>query len=254
MKEKLSVKEILVKKIDEKLKAQMFDLFREYYDDVSKEQFVFDLSEKTHVLFIFNKKTGKVIGFSTILQEKLKTKEQTITALFSGDTVVHRDYWGSKALQVAFFFYILKTRLLYFWRPLYWFLISKGHKTYLMMINNFKEAYPHRERPTPDHITNILNEFYERKYRSDFKKDQGIIKFISSKGAVKQNFATISHRDELNPDVQYFLRMNPDYQKGVELACVCRISVTDFLFHLKKYFLTSRKKESLHRSYFNSRN
>ena len=58
MKDKLSVKEMLVKNVDEKLKAQMFDLFREYYDDVSREQFVVDLSVGTPIIPGFNIKLG----------------------------------------------------------------------------------------------------------------------------------------------------------------------------------------------------
>src|SRR5205823_11279599 len=64
------------------------------------------------------------------------------TVVFSGDTVIDRNYWGQKQLQLAFARLVVTLKLRAPWRPLYWFLVSKGYRTYLLLANSFPRAIP----------------------------------------------------------------------------------------------------------------
>ncbi|OFZ48188.1 MAG: hypothetical protein A2504_17320 [Bdellovibrionales bacterium RIFOXYD12_FULL_39_22] len=229
------LRKIKVSKLSDEQISEMFSLFHLYYDDISPDLFFNDLKEKSHVLMIYHER--RVVGFSTMLRKKFSTPNISITSLFTGDTVVRKDFWGSKALQRAFFWYILETKLIYFWRPMYWFLISKGYKTYLMMVTNFNESYPRRERQTPDDVKELQDRYYLDRYGCFYNKNLDIIDFKASKGSVKADFHDLSERMKINPDVLYFLQRNPRFADGVELACICKISFMDFFFHLQKYFL-----------------
>ena len=67
---------------------------------------------------------------------------QPITALFSGDTIVARECWNEQALTQIWGRLALALMDRYPPGTLYWFLISKGYKTYLLLTNNFPTAFP----------------------------------------------------------------------------------------------------------------
>ena len=62
---------------------------------------------------------------------------------------LNKQFWGSPALGIQFLIYLWKLKIKSITRPVYWFLISKGYKTYLLMANNFSEHYPRFEKSTP---------------------------------------------------------------------------------------------------------
>ncbi|WP_127718384.1 hypothetical protein [Halobacteriovorax sp. HLS] len=216
---------------------EMYSLFERYYNDVNFEMFKQDLQEKTHIFMLYNLE-DEIIGFSTIFRKSIsKDNKNQYTALFSGDTVIREDYWGTKALQKAFFFFIVQSKVLSGKKPLYWFLQSKGFKTYLMMRRNFEFSYPQHAKQTPKNIQIILQDFYSDKYKDAFKPKSGLIQFNDSKGAAKAEVCSPNRHDLLNEDIQFFIKRNPNFHLGDELACVTEICYSDFAKHIPKYFL-----------------
>jgi len=203
----------------------MFQLFAEYYANVSFEQFQQDLLAKDHVFVLKDKRSLEIKGFSTIVSLQTEVQGRQVRGLFSGDTVVHQDYWGQGALGVAFLRYLLLQKLRSPFEPLYWFLISKGYKTYLMMANNFKTHYPRYEAETPPEMAQLLQTFSETLYPGYYDAEKGIISFSQQraqlKDCLKADVTPIS--DDLlasNARIAYFARRNPRWQEGDELACV----------------------------------
>ncbi|MEW6213542.1 MAG: hypothetical protein AB1631_34925, partial [Acidobacteriota bacterium] len=122
-------------------RERMFELMRSYYDWVSREKFLSDLSNKNDVILLRDS-AGRIQGFSTLRIVSLKADGKTLRAVFSGDTVIERAFWGQRVLGKAFLRYLFHQKIRHPFDPLYWLLISKGYKTYLMMANNFSEYYP----------------------------------------------------------------------------------------------------------------
>ena len=70
--------------------------------------------------------------------------------------MIDKDCWGEKQLQRAFTKFLVRCRLRHPWRRIYWFLISKGFKTYLLMRNNFA-SWPNHREATPDEVRAVLD-------------------------------------------------------------------------------------------------
>jgi hypothetical protein len=217
--------------------AEMFTLFSQYYSDVSFEKFKSDLSEKTHV-FVHKDESGWV-GFSTIFRKKISGLPGTY--LYSGDTVLKESHWGSKLHQMSFFKYIVSSKLSSPFSPVYWMLISKGFKTYMMMRRNFAESYPSPFKKTPEALQKIMDRFYNAKFGTHYSPKSGLIDFNNPQGAVKANIASPSPDAIKDPEISYFLKLNPNYNLGVELACITEIRFSDFIKHIPKYFLKTKK-------------
>jgi hypothetical protein len=218
--------------------AQMFLLMRQYYADITESRFSVDLFEKTHVILLRDP-NGKIRGFSTLLTGEianLKLSRFPVRFVFSGDTVVDREFWGQKQLGLAFLKYLFWEKLRHPLRPVYWMLMSKGYKTYLLMANNFSTHYPRFERRTPAAVQEILDIFYSAKFGELFDRQSGLMIPIGPSCRLRDGVAAVT--DELRsalPRVDFFARRNPGWDDGVELACVAEMQLLmPFKYFLKK--------------------
>jgi hypothetical protein len=207
--------------------ARMLQLMQRYYDDVSREQFLADLAKKSAVILLFDKTDGQIQGFSTLLCLRLKCGDKILRGIFSGDTVVEKSYWGQRRLGKAFLRFLFTEKLKHPFEPLYWLLISKGYKTYLMMANNFSEYYPRFDKPTPAGKKALLDAFYSTLYADDYDARAGLIKPSGRAYKLKTGVAAISNGlMKNNPKVAFFQAANPHWQQGSELTCLARMTLS----------------------------
>ena len=206
-------------------RARMLALIRAYYDGVTEAQFLADLEKKDAVILL--RDGGHIIrGFSTLVSLRVEVEGRFVRGVFSGDTVLDKDHWGSRALGRAFLRYLLLEKLRAPAEPLYWLLISKGYKTYLMMANNFAEHYPRYERRVPARVRRVMDAFYAALYPHAYDAATGLIEAPRDAARLKSAVAPIPARlMEDNPRVAFFERHNPRWRQGCELACIARMTV-----------------------------
>lgn len=209
--------------------ADMFRLFAQYYSNIDFAQFQEDLQKKDHVFLLKDSKDNSIQGFSTIVSLETEVAGQRVRGMFSGDTVVHEDYWGQGTLGVAFLKYLFLAKLKKPTTPLYWFLISKGYKTYLLMANNFPVHYPRYEQATPSAMQGIIDAFGTTLYPEHYNQAQGVIQFshqhLKSKDCLKTDVTPITEAMRAaNQRIAFFADRNPHWEQGDELACIAEMN------------------------------
>lgn len=219
---------------------QMYQLFEHYYECISFETFQTDLSKKDKVILMREKVSKKIRGFSTVKKMTFEVNKngrvKRVQGFFSGDTIVAREYWGQKAINGVFAKLLIKEKLKNPFTDFYWFLISKGYKTYLLLTNNFTDYYPRFDRPNLPHIQEVLDSYATALYPEAYDQKSGVLRFETSMGQLKSNVAPINA--ELlgtHPNISFFQRKNPHWQKGDELVCLGVVNWSLF----GKYFLKS---------------
>src|SRR4051794_32881451 len=75
---------------------EMYALLSDHFQGVTREQFESDLAEKNGVVEI--RREGRLLGFSTLLVREAHFEGGALSAIFSGDTIVSPEAWGSSAL------------------------------------------------------------------------------------------------------------------------------------------------------------
>lgn len=224
----------------------MWRLVQETYDGATEARFVEDLFEKSHVILL-RSSDGELQGFSTLQVTDHECDGRRYRAIFSGDTVLRETFWGNGHLARAFGAYILKVRLkTLITAPrttVYWFLLSKGFKTYLIMANNFPSYFPRADRRTPLHVDRIRLHYYIQKYAHSnclFDEASGVLlPEVSRRMRLKQGIASPPNGEARNAKIDYFVRMNPNWSQGEELACIARVSVWVPLIYSFKFILKS---------------
>lgn len=224
---------------------RMHSLFCQYYDDHPIERFKADLAEKDHVIVMRDRESRTIQGFSTLLQVWLESDGKRYLGLYSGDTVVAKEYWGSPALGSSFMAYYWKMRITNFMRPVYWFLISKGYKTYLLMANNFECHYPRHEMSTPPEMSRLMDAFYGPRFGAEYDSARKLIMPAKQACKLKGDIAPITTEQLVHPRIAFFQKSNPRWRQGTELACIAQMSVlTPIRFFSKKLLrgFSGRKK------------
>src|SRR6185503_11744730 len=121
---------------------RMHKLFVTMYENADVPTFLRDLSKKDGAILVRDKATGELCGFTTIKNVPLVDGGRRAIGVFSGDTVLDPSCWGDRAFKDAFMRYLLWLWLTSPGKSLYWLLISKGYKTYMLLASNFVNYYP----------------------------------------------------------------------------------------------------------------
>jgi len=133
----------------------MFVLFNECYE-ASFKIFQRDLSNKNWIILLRDTISKSIQGFSSLAFYKSNMNSEEIGVVYSGDTIIRPDYWGTPELPRTWIRIVLeigKTLP----KPLYWLLISSGYKTYRFLKVFYKEFYPRYDEPTPPEIQEIID-------------------------------------------------------------------------------------------------
>jgi hypothetical protein len=204
-----------------------FALFRAHYEGADQTRFEHDLGEKQLVILLRDRGTGALRGFSTVLHRQVRVGARTATMVFSGDTVIDRSCWGQKRLQSAFAGLLFRLKLRHPGRPLYWFLLSKGWRTYLLMANHFPRAVPRCDLPEPPELRAALDALAAERFGAEYDAADGIIRYATPHERVRDGVAPVDGALLSNPHVRFFVQRNPGHARGEELACLAQVRLRD---------------------------
>ncbi len=222
-------------------KEAMFGLMQSYYEHTSREEFFADLADKNDVIILREQHSKKIVGFSTLKYFELHHISAKALGVFSGDTIVDQKYWGCTSLQKRFLVQLCKLKLQHSGSKLYWFLISKGYKTYLLMANNFPIHYPRVEEATPPLFKQMMAEVYAGLYPDSYQPELDLIQNAGKSYCLKNGVAAPTE-GLINrlPRVRYFVEKNPQWHAGDELACIAEMD-----YGVLVRYLTKAVKKSL---------
>ena len=238
-KSKIYARFVKIKNISAQDRQQMFSVFEKYYSGTDFETFEKDMQKKTGVILVRRREDKAIVGFTTVTEYYfIMPNGKPACGVFSGDTIIQKEYWGSRVLQSRFFIYVLTKKIFSGRIPLYWLLISKGFKTYLLLANNFTDYHPHPKGKNAN-LSSVVENYCDRLFPGVYNKETQLLDFGNEYQMLKGGVAEIS--DELKaekPKVAFFEEKNPTWQRGTELPCV---GVLSYKVLFSYVFILSRK-------------
>lgn len=223
---------------DQDIKA-MHQLFTGFYENADQPTFLRDLSKKDGAILVRDKETKQICGFTTVKKVPLWDGRRDAIGVFSGDTILDPACWGDRTLKDAFTRYLLSLWLTSFGTPLYWLLISKGYKTYMLLAKNFVNYYPRHDAPADPRLERLVQAYSEKLFPGKYDKQRGILDFGEGAQRLRDDVAPITKEMRLtDPVINFFERRNPGWTRGHELPCVAEISIS----LLKPYLVKEQRK------------
>jgi len=200
----------------------MLRLFRAHFSLKSPETFLGDLARKQYVIRLLGP-DHRLLGFSTITAYATALDGRALGVVYSGDTIIHPEFWGTSALPKAWLRAVL-TMAAGLPRPLYWLLLSSGYRTYRMLPVFFREFYPRFDISTPEAMGRLLAHLAGGLAGAHFDSARGVIRFGEGATALRPGLADPGFRRRRDPHTSFFLRTNPGHAQGDELVCLAEIT------------------------------
>ena len=202
---------------------RMYSLLAHYFADVTRPHFEHDLAEKEWVILLTDTVSEQIQGFSTLMRLQVAVDDQPVVAFFSGDTIIHQDYWGETALPRLWGRHVFGLAETIRQAQVYWFLISSGYKTYRFLSVFFREFFPTYQRATPPAIKRVLDALGHLKFPGEYDSESGLIRFAQP-SPLRSGVAQITERRFRDPHVAFFVAANPGHDRGDELACLVELT------------------------------
>ena len=205
----------------------MYALMNSTYKGMDFRRFCSDLNEKDHAIMLYDNES-KLQGFSTlqVFRDEFLGKARSI--LYSGDTVINKSCWGSYELPRLWGAYAHTLMKQEKSDDCYWFLMSKGYKTYRFLPIFFEEYFPRPNSESDQQLQGVRDAFAQSQFGNNYDAETGIISFNGQRDRLKEGIADVDATHAKDPTVEYFVKVNPHWKKGDELACIAPLTPDNF--------------------------
>jgi hypothetical protein len=222
--------------------GEMFTLLAAHFDGVTRAQFERDLSEKSHVILI--RRDGRLAGFSTLLTYETTFEQAPISVVYSGDTIVSPEAWGTTALPRAWIAAVNQLRATVPRGPYYWLLLTSGFRTYRFLPVFWRQFFPCFECATPPEEQRLMHHLACERFGAQYDPGSGLVRFTQPQRLRPELNRIPDGRAAADPHVSFFERRNPGCARGDELVCLTELSLEN-LTAAGRRMVRPRRDESL---------
>lgn len=199
---------------------EMFELLSKHFTGVTRGQFKKDLLEKNWIVLL--ERNSRLVGFSTLLAYETMYKQEPVSVIYSGDTIVAPEAWNSPTLPRAWIACVRELRRSYPRGKYYWLLLTSGFRTYRFLPVFWREFYPRFDAPTPPDQKLLLDFLAKERFGTQYDLENGIVCFSQPQQLRDQ--INLFPTKAADPHVDFFLKRNPNYISGAELASLTELS------------------------------
>jgi len=201
-------------------KREMFQLLEQHFEGVTAEQFARDLAEKNLALLL--KRQDELVGFSTLQAYTTLLEGAPVNVIYSGDTIVTPEAWGTTALPRAWVAGVEALRRTLPEGRCFWLLLTSGFRTYRFLPVFWREFFPRFDAPTPMEAQRMLNQLAEARFGGQFDLNAGLVHFTNPQ-RLRTGLKDVPKGREHDPHVSFFISRNPGHSNGDELVCLTEL-------------------------------
>ncbi|MEM7796277.1 MAG: hypothetical protein AAF579_17715 [Cyanobacteria bacterium P01_C01_bin.118] len=197
----------------------MYSLLQHHFSGVTPAVFSDDLAHKNWVILIKNR-AMQLKGFSTLHLYDVVINDETLSVVYSGDTIVDPSAWSSATLPRAWIQAVNQLRTAN--QRLFWLLISSGFRTYRLLPTFWQVFYPRYDQPVPEKIQQLMHQLAKQQFGNAYNPKTGIVRF-SHPQKLSPILGTVPPERQSDPHICFFEQANPDHSQGDELVCLTEI-------------------------------
>jgi hypothetical protein len=204
----------------------MFRLLSQHFDGVTPQQFARDLAEKNLALLL--QRDGELVGFSTLLGFTTTFDGASVNVIYSGDTIVAPEAWGTTALPRAWVAGVETLRATLPPGRCFWLLLTSGFRTYRFLPVFWREFHPRCNASASAETRRLLLKLAGERFGDQFDQAAGVVRFCRPQ-RLRAGLKEIPAGRTNDPHIAFFLERNPGHANGDELVCLtelCRENLT----------------------------
>jgi hypothetical protein len=201
-------------------KAAMFGLLSRHFSGVTSEEFARDLAEKDMALLL--ESDSHLVGFSTLMAYTTDFEGERINVIYSGDTIVAPEAWGTTALPRAWVAGVGALRSTLPPGRCFWLLLTSGFRTYRFLPVFWRVFYPCFESPTTTIAQRMLDQLAGQRFGSQFDRKLGVVRFTHPQ-RLRHDLQEVPRARSRDSHIAFFLSRNPGHENGDELVCLTEL-------------------------------
>lgn len=227
-------------------KEEMWNIYKSYYNS-NKVDFMKRI--ETNNQFAIYEYDGNIVGFTGMKINRTKFNGKRKMLIYFGQTVIEKKFRGNAlltmtGLKVCFkYFKELIFSDIYFWYD------ALTYKSYLVCAKPAEECYPSHKQQTPTSIKKLINYIGQKHYEGSFCEELGAV--IKSKIFVSDPSVNIEVNDVKDKDIQFFMKANPNHDKGHGLITLTPMNKKNVLVLVKRFGVKFSKNIAVHVSILN---
>lgn len=198
----------------------MFQLLAHHFEGVTREQFASDLAEKH--LAILLQRDDRLVGFSTQLAYTTDFEGKSVNVIYSGDTIVSPEAWGTTALPRAWVAGVNALRATLPPGRCFWLLLTSGFRTYRFLPVFWREFFPRFDRLTPPDVQRLIDHLAHERFGEQFDLVADVVRFTRPQ-RLCAGLKEVPAGRETDPHTTFFLNRNPGHVNGDELVCLTEL-------------------------------
>ena len=199
---------------------EMFRLLAHHFEGVIRAQFDQDLAEKNWVVLIYRE--ARLVGFSTLLVYESRFEGEPVSVVYSGDTIVAPEAWGTTALPRGWITAVNQVRGHYPRGKYYWLLLTSGFRTYRFLPVFWREFYPRFDAETPAGVSKLRDHLAREHFGAQYDSHRGIVRFTRPQ-RLRGELKMIPKERMTDQHIAHFLKLNPGHVEGDELVCLTEL-------------------------------
>jgi len=199
--------------------SAMYELLTRHFEGVTEQQFESDLLEKNWIILL--DRGDQLVGFSTLLVYETAHAGEPVSVVYSGDTIMAPEAWGTTALPRAWIHAVNALRPASSGRY-YWLLLTSGFRTYRFLPVFWRTFYPRFDQPTPEPVRRLVDRLAADRFGSQYDPRDGIVRFQRPQ-CLRGELNLVPAGRATDPHVAFFMRKNPRSAQGDELVCLTEL-------------------------------
>ncbi len=194
----------------------MYRLLDRHFAGVGRAGFEADLADKGWAVLVEG--TERLVGFSTFRLDRERVRGEDATVVFSGDTIVEPEAWGSRALPRTWIQSVRSLHEAVGGGPVWWLLLTSGFRTY-RFLPVFCRAYHSGPATEGDELGEVAACLARRRFGDRYDAATGIVR-LPRPQRLRRPLLEIPPGRREDPHVRRFLELNPGHARGDELVSV----------------------------------
>ena len=199
---------------------EMFCLLSAHFEGVTWDQFIGDLEEKNRVVLL--RRDAALVGFSTLAVYESEFEGELVSVVYSGDTIVAPEAWGTTALARGWITAVNQLRSQYPRGKYYWLLLTSGFRTYRFLPVFWKEFHPCHAQQIPASLRRLRDHLAIERFGTQYDPRRGIVRFRQPQ-RLRGDLITIPEGRTHDDHVTFFAAQNPGHALGDELVCLTEL-------------------------------
>ncbi len=201
---------------------QMYALLCESFENVDRQQFESDLNEKQSVVVLTPFGTDAIAGFSTFATLRTFVDNQSIAAIFAGDTLVREPYRGNSIWMRFWLRYALELAEQQPEPDCYGLLLTSTPISYHGLSAFFREFYPSPHAATPPRMQRYLDSLVRLKFSAGYSAQLSTV--TPPQPWARRLSSRVWERPRQDSMSDFFVSRNPRFMHGTFLACITPLS------------------------------